>query len=184
MITRLIQFTKGRAANVTIEFAFALPVLILLAMGGFEMTRYIIIQQKLSKTVNTMGNLVARSPSLNESDITNMYAAVEHLMDPYPMGARGVVILSSVSNNGTNTRVRWQRKGGGTYSANSQIGNGANATASLPAGFTLDTNEDTIVSEIYYDYSPLVAPNVVASRVIYKVKFYKPRLGALTVINP
>jgi len=177
------RFAKSNVANAAIEFGLAMPILMLLALGGFEMTRFIIIQQKISKTVTTMGDLVARSPSLAASDITNMFNAVDHLMAPYQFGANGRVILSNVSNNGATVKVNWQRFGGGTYSAVSKIG-AQNAVASLPAGFTLDVNEDTIVSEIYYNYRPLVAPNIIAAQVVYKVKYYKPRLGALTVINP
>ncbi len=177
------QFMRNVRGNAAIELALAMPILLMLSLGGFEMTRYIIIQQKISKTVNTMGNLVARSPSLAEADMTNMFFAVDHLMDPYIMGANGTVILSDVSNNGATVKVNWQRKGGGTYIASSKIGV-QGGVATLPAGFTLAVNEDTVISEIYYNYTPLVAPNIVAAKVIYKVKYYKPRLGALTVMNP
>ena len=177
------KFMKSTGGTALVEFALILPILLMLVLGAFEMTRYIIIQQKISKTVSTMGDLVARSPSLASADITNMYAAVPHLMEPYSIGAKQVVILTNVSNNGSATKVNWQRKGGGTYVANSKIG-AVGATAKLPAGFTLAVNEDTIISEIYYSYQPIVAPNIVAAQVIYRAKYYKPRLGALTVINP
>jgi len=176
-------FFKSTLGAAAVEFALAAPLLILLAVGGFEMTRYIIIQQKISKTANTMGNLVAQNQTISTSIMSSMWPAVDNLMEPYNSDANQVVIISDVGNNGTNTIVNWQVSGGGTYSGSSKIGT-AGHNATLPTGFTLATNEDTIVTEMYYNFTPLVAPNIVAAQVLYKVKYYKPRLGALTVMNP
>jgi Flp pilus assembly protein TadG len=179
----LVKFKSCRKAAAALEMALVMPLLILLSIGSFELIRYVLIQQKVSKTVTSMSDLVARSPSLSENDMTVMFTAVSHLMEPYAFGSNGRVIISSVSNNGTNVRVRWQRAGGGTLTAVSKIGTAGN-TATLPAGFTLATNEDTIVSEVFYNFQPVVAPDVVGAQVMYKVKYNKPRFGALTTISP
>ena len=75
-----------------------------------------------------------------------------------------------------------QRRGGGNKTTASRIGTQGGA-ATLPSGFTLATNENTIVAEIYYDYRPVVAPRIVAASTNYKVKFNMPRLGALDVLR-
>lgn len=173
---------QSRQATAAVEFGLALPILMLLAMGGFEMTRYILIMQKLSKTVSTMADLVSRSQTISNTDLTNMYYAVSHLMEPYTFSSNGVVIISDISNNGTKNIVNWQVSGGGTFSATSKVGT-SGGTATLPANFNLSVNEDTISSEIFYNYSPLIAPNIVAAKVIYEIKFYKPRLGTLTTLG-
>lgn len=176
-------FRKSKTGTAAIEMALLLPLLVLLSVSSFELIRYVLIQQKISKTVTSMSDLVARSPSLSENDMSVMFSAVEHLMEPYAFTTNGRVIISSVSNNGTNVRVRWQRFGGGTMTATSRVGTAGN-TATLPTGFTLATNEDTIVAEIFYNFQPVVAPNTVAAQTIYKVKYNKPRFGALTAVNP
>lgn len=184
VLKKIIRSRRGSAA---VELALALPVLLLLGLGGFEMTRYILIQQKISKTVSSMSDLVSRSPSISEGELTAMFQAVPFLMEPYGDPADMVVIISSVSNYGlttgptSGTRVIWQRRGGGTRTDASRIGTATNA-ATMP--FTLLTNENTIVAEIYYNYQPVVAPDVLSSRVIYKAKYNMPRLGALDVLRP
>lgn len=176
------RFIRNNRGSAVVELALAFPVLLLLGFGSFEMTRYILIQQKISKTVSSMSDLVARSPSISNAEMTAMFQAVPHLMDPYNRADDMVVIISSVVNYGSGPVVAWQRRGGGNIATASRIGTQGNA-ATLPAGFTLSTNENTIVSEMYYNFRPVVAPNIVGATTNYKVKFNMPRLGALDVIK-
>ena len=182
-MSRLIKFLRNNNAVAAVEMALAFPILLLLSLTGFEMTRYIIIQQKVSKTVASMSDLVARLPSVSESQITNIFTVTDDLMSPYTFTTNGRVIISSISNDGTTTKVDWQRFGGGTLSQVSKIGTQGNAPT-LPVGFTLASGEETIVAEVYYSYSPLVIPTTLGQTLIYKVKYNKPRLGALTTVKP
>ena len=179
LIRRFIQNNRGSAV---VELALAFPVLMLLGFGGFELTRYILIQQKISKTVSSMSDLVARSPTISATELTAMFQAVPHLMDPYNRPDDMVVIISSVVNYGSGPVVAWQRRGGGNITTASRVGVQGGA-ATLPAGFTLATNENTIVSEMYYSFRPVVAPNVVGRSTNYKAKYNMPRLGALDVLR-
>lgn len=186
-MNRFKRFLHDKRGSAVVELALAMPILILLGFGGFEMSRYILIQQKVSKTVSSMSDLVSRSPSISEGDITAMFQAVPHLMEPYNDPDDLVVIISSVSNYGlttgpkSGTRVIWQRRGGGNITTASKIGTEGNA-ATMP--FTLNTNENTIVAEIYYNYRPVIAPDIVAEKTLYKAKYNMPRLGALDVLKP
>lgn len=178
----LLCLVKNNRASAAVELALALPILILLCFGGFELTRFILINQKISKTVSSMSDLVARSPSISATELTQMFNAVPHLMDPYNESSNMVVIISSVVNYGDGPEITWQQSGGGTKSATSNIGvAGGNAT--LPDGFTLATNENTIVAEIYYEFSPVIAPDIIAGGTLYKRRFNMPRLGSLETLN-
>ena len=176
------RFFSSKSGAAMVEFALALPILILLSLGGFEVTRHILIQQKISKTVSSMSDLVARSKSISTTELDQMFQAVPHLMEPYNKSSDLVVIISSVANYGSGPVVTWQQKGGGTKTTASNIGM-TGGSASLPAGFTLANNENTIVAEIFYDYKPAVASNIVGASTIYKVKFNMPRLGSLDVLK-
>ncbi len=180
LIKKLIRATAATAA---IEMGLALPVMMLLVTGGFEMTRYIIIEQKISKTASTMPNLVSMLTSINESQMTAIWSAVPHLMDPYNNTADFTVIISSVTYDGTNKVISWQRSGGGTLAATSKIGT-AGGTPTLPSSFTMYANDNVIIGEVFYNYKPLIAPKIVGAQTIYMVQYYKPRLGSLDVINP
>lgn len=56
----IVRDAKGAAA---IEFALVLPVLILLLLGAFDITRYMLIIQKVDKAASLLGHVVSQSVS-------------------------------------------------------------------------------------------------------------------------
>jgi len=176
------RFLRDNKAIAAIEFALIAPILLALFLGGFELTRYVLIYQKISKTTSSMSDLISRSPELYEADIANSFNAVQHLMAPYYTAANVKVIISSVMDDGTGNYVNWQRCGGGTLSVQSSLGKQA-TYITLPTGFDLGTNEDTIIAEIFFQYQSVVGLKFTTNGIIRKVRFNKPRLGALTLIK-
>ena len=179
MYKRFVKDNRGIAA---VEFALLAPILLLLFLGGFEMTRYVLVNQKLSKTTASMSDLIARLKDLNEAEISNSFNAVEHLLEPYYDAGNVKVIITSVMNDGSDDVVNWQRCGGGSFATTSAIGE-VGEVANLPSSFDLGTNEDTVIAEIFYDYEPVIAPDIVAPDILYKVRFNKPRFGSLIIIS-
>src|ERR1700761_6606099 len=105
------------------------------------------------------------------------------MMAPYPFGASGIIFLPDVEQppGGTPT-VQWQSCGGGTYSAASQIGapQGQASFSSLPGGaFAMSDNEEIVVGEIYYDFSPMTTQSIVSGVQLYRTAVYAPRLNTL-----
>lgn len=178
----LFRLAKNNSGVAAVEFALTVPILLVLFVGGFELTRYVLLFQKVSKTSSTMSDLISRLPSATEAEIENSYNAVQHLMEPYYDEADVKVVISSISNDGEDDLISWQRCGGGSLVAQSRLGRQGDAVV-LPEGFDLDENENTIVAEVFYSFSPVVAPNTVGAQEIYKIRFTKPRLGALVDIS-
>ncbi|PIR33564.1 MAG: hypothetical protein COV36_02425 [Alphaproteobacteria bacterium CG11_big_fil_rev_8_21_14_0_20_44_7] len=178
----LSRFKSDNSGMMAVEFALLLPVLLILFLGGFEVTRYVLLQQKISKTTSSMSDLISRLPSVSEAEISNSFNAVQHLMEPYFQNSDIKVIISSVFNNGGDVEIYWQRCGGGTLSAASQIGDVGDVPV-LPNGFTLDDGEEAIIAEVFYSFTPVIAPDFIAVNSVYKVRVTKPRLGALITIS-
>jgi hypothetical protein len=104
-------------------------------------------------------------------------------MQPFPFGSNGLVIVSSIYKPpGQTAVIEWQYAGGGTLTKTSQIGVTGGAPL-LPNGLTLNDNDNVIISEAYYNFTPLFlnADSFLAGTV-YRVAIYKPRLSPL--INP
>lgn len=176
---RLFRCEKAVAA---IEFALVVPILSILFLGGFELTRYVLIYQKLSKTAASMSDLISRSDKLSEADISNTFNAVQWLMAPYYEENKVRVIVSSIMDDGTGNLVNWQRCGGGTLVDASELGT-QGSYVTLPNTFDLKLNEDTIVAEVHYDYTSIIGIDIIANDIVIKTRFTKPRLGALTEIT-
>ncbi len=166
-----------------IEFAITLPFLVLLFLGVVEVSRYIIIVQKVEKSTMTLSDVVAQSSSIGTTQLDQLTQAVAQIMAPFTFNTNGYVIVSSVKKTGSAAPVvTWQYKGGGTWTKSSLVGSlGGNAT--MPAGFTMVDKEAVIVAEVFYNYAPLFT-NVLSAGQVYKTAIYRPRLGDLTTLGP
>lgn len=172
---------SNQSGVAAVEFAVALPMVMVLLLGGFEMSRYVIIHQKLEKTSFTIADVVSQSETLTIAQLNQTVIAAREIMKPYDFEGDGRVIISSVSKTGTNAPVvKWQYAGGGNLSATSQVGI-INQVATLPGGLTLNDKDNVIISEVFYHYEPFFSGfGLVTTPIAYKVNVFKPRLGALT----
>src|SRR5687767_5514100 len=118
-----LGFWRNEAGLAYLEFALALPFLMLLFIGGVEMSRYVQAGQKVDKVTHTIVDLVAQAPTISESDLDQIMMAVEHIMQPHDFQSDGVIIVTCVGyNSAGNLRVKWQYTGGGALDRDSLIG--------------------------------------------------------------
>jgi len=171
------------------EFAVALPVLIVLLLAGFEISRYALLHQKLDRLATTMADLVAQAETMTAEDIDLLFLASEHVAWPFDIKTQGVVIVSSIRAAPTSPNdppgppvVVWQRSGGGTLTATSRIGV-TSGQATLPAGLTVDKNDTIIAAEVFFEFEPVFVPAIIPVSRLYHRAFYRPRLGALSTLG-
>jgi Flp pilus assembly protein TadG len=170
----LLRDTRG---GVMIEFAFAMPVLVFLMLGGVEMGRYVMLHQKLDRTAMTVSDLVARVTSVSTDDLDTVFTAANLVMEPFALGAEGAVFISSVIEDpGTgNPVVAWQRKGGGTMSVTSDVGTqGGGATISDNG--LVDAGQGIVIGETYFTYSPWFIDMIPGTTIRHEAVF-RPRLS-------
>src|SRR4051812_27276610 len=131
----MLKSIEGIAAA---EFALAAPLLMIMFLGGTEMSRFLIVNQKVEKAASTVSDVIAQSQTLTNADVTQIMMAAREVMDPFTFGANGVVIVTSIYKTGAAAPViKWQVTGGGTMSASSAVGSTVGAAATLPTGFTM-----------------------------------------------
>ena len=182
---RIRRFLGDARGALLTEFAMAFPILIVLVIGGFELGRYVLLQQKLQSVAVETADLVAQAETISAAEVDNILVAVDHIMTPFELGNEGVVIVTSIGATGTDPpRVNWQRTGGGGLSATSLLG-GPGDDAVLPEGFVVRAGESVIVSEVFYDYEPLMMMNLVPlpSSQLYNESMLRPRCGTLSTLN-
>ena len=179
-LRRLLTDRRGVFA---VELALATPVLAGLTLGGVEITRFVLLNQKIERTSATMADLVSQSEILTEQNIIKLFDATSQVMTPFDINTDGRLILSSVSADGGGPpKINWQRAYGAPGSA-SHLGS-VGATALLPAGFQVRDSESVIVAEVFYNYTPLFTSNLIAPVNLYNLAVYRPRFGSLTSIQP
>lgn len=184
-IARVAEFWRDRRGAIVVEFALVAPLLVLMMLGTFEVTRYILLHQKLDRMAIAAGDLVAQGETITIAQLTDIFAATGLIAEPFTIGNAGVVIVSSAYRaTGTSTvQVAWQRTGTGTLGAASTVGT-QGGSATLPAGFTLREGESAIIAEVFYEFRPVLAPDLTPPARLFHRAIFRPRRGLLNQIDP
>ncbi|MEM7222691.1 MAG: TadE/TadG family type IV pilus assembly protein [Pseudomonadota bacterium] len=183
MLIAIARFCRGREGSVMVEFAFAATLFFLLLLGGFEVGRFMLLHQKLSRVAADSSDLVSRAEELTAADVQQVFEAAEFILNPFDLGDDGLLIITSVSTIANETpSIDWQFDGAGTGTGTSEIGSGAGQTAVLPDGFTMRPDENVIIAEVFYDYEPFFGV-VTTSQTIYYTGTHRPRFGPLNELQ-
>lgn len=169
---RLLRSDRG---GVMIEFGFAMPVLILLMLGGVELGRYVLLHQKLDRTAMTVSDLVARVQTVTTAEVDTIFTAANLVMEPFTFDADGAVVISSVKEDSGAPKVIWQRKGAGTLSVTSTVGN-QGGSATISDNDLVDENQAIIIGETYYQYTPWFI-DLIPSTTLRHTAIFRPRLS-------
>lgn len=139
-----------------------------------------ILSQRVDRIAYSVTDIVTQSEMVTLDDLDNIMLAAGQLMEPFPFDAQGVVVVSSVYKPaGQATRISWQYAGGGSLIRDSRLGT-AGSTPLLPNGLTLNDNDNVIIAEVYYAFTPLfINAGILSAGDLYRVAIYKPRLSPL-----
>jgi Flp pilus assembly protein TadG len=136
-----------------IEFAFILPILLMLTFGGYEGWNMILAAQRLDRVAFSVADLASRlSNSATEGDVTNLLDGGLYISQPFDIKQEGRIILSAV-DPGTGREITWQRCLGTKTSIKSVLG-----VEGSPAKLTAIKRAPTVVdnaifvTEVHYRY--------------------------------
>ncbi len=176
------KFIRADSGLAAVEFALALPLLILLTFGTVEVTLYVLITQKLERVSLTVSDIVAQSSTISTAQLDQIIPSAAQVMLPYNFSTDGYAIISSITKTGTNTPViNWQYKSSGTAQASHFGVAGGNAT--MPSNFTMVDKDTVIVTEVFFNYKPVLFGIVYSSGQMYRYSIFKPRIGNLNVLG-
>lgn len=161
LCSRLAADNRGVAL---IEFAFSMPVILILGLTGVETANYAIAHQRASQiAVMTADNASRLRTQMTESYVNQLFTGVEKAGGPMNFQANGKVILSSIQNNtaGTGQWIRWQRCFGAKagVSKYGPQGTGQNDNSlSAVHGLQAQAGSAIMFVEVTYEYQPII-PN-------------------------
>jgi Flp pilus assembly protein TadG len=188
MVALLRRLWHDRGGVSLVEFALVVPIFSLMILGGTEIARYLLLNQKLDRLATQVSDLTSQEVSVTSSDLSNIFDASLNVAWPFNIQSNGVVIVSSIGQVSGQTRVLWQRScpGSGcswttTQTATSRVGTQGN-TATMPTGFTVSATDNVIVTEVYYSFTPFLWRFMPAGT-LYHIAITRPRLNNLTTIN-
>lgn len=174
---------KARQGVAAVEFALTLPIWITLLLGASDGAYCMLVNERVDRIAYTVTDVVTQYQTVSIANLNDIVQAASQMMQPLTFGSNGVVIVTSVYKpTGQPATICWQYKGGGTSTQGSQIGS-VGGTPALPNGLTLNDNDNVIISEVYYNFSPMfLSEGLFTGNVIYRTAIYKPRLSPLITV--
>jgi hypothetical protein len=182
-LRRVARDVRGLAV---IEFAYSLPFLTILGLGGIELVNYSITYMRVSQIAVSLVDNASRSkeqivsgvPQMREYDVNEAFMAASLQSTGLDIAANGRVILTSLETNGDGGQyLHWQRCFGAKTKYKSSYGKegdgktGKAITGMGPVGRQVkaETGYGIMFVEVVYDYEPLLYDRFVTAGPIRKV---------------
>ena len=175
MARRVGHDDRGVAA---LEFALIAPILILLYFGLAEVTSAVIASRHANHATSSLGDLVSQCSNINDSDLTNMWAATPDIIAPLPVSPTvfSQRVTSVIVNSSKATVVGWSRSPAVPSSQANLPPYTQNTGITVPANIvnTSNSGDSVIMAETTYSFSFPV--NILSSLLTFNdVSYFKPR---------
>ncbi len=151
LIAWLRRFGRDRRGVAALEFAFVAPVMIIMYFGMAEFCEATMANRKTAHTASALGDLVAQSDQLSNSDVTDLFTVGRTIMAPF--STTGLKMrISSVTVNASNVpKVDWSDGSGLTaYTTGATLALPTNAADSSKP--FVGAGESVIVAEAQYTF--------------------------------
>ena len=144
------SFFRNKDGVAAVEFAMILWPMLVLLMGGIEISSLLLVDRKTTSVASAVSDLVAQANTITNNDRDNVFAAADALMGQYSPAQLTVVVSSVVFTNNQPT-VAWSdghHASARTAGSTVPIGNG---TGQIPEGL-VGTGASVIMAEVTYHY--------------------------------
>lgn len=176
---------RDQTALALIEFAYSLPILTMLGLGGVEIANLSVTHMRVSQIAISLADnasrakqeIVAGVPRMREYDVNEAFQAAALQSGGLDIRNNGRLILSSLETNAQGGQwIHWQRCFGATNykSSYGKQGDGTTGTGVTGMGPTgrqarAESGFAVMFVEVVYDYKPLLFSSLVPAQPIRKV---------------
>jgi len=184
MFRHLRALATARDGVALIEFAYSLPLMVTLGLGGLELINYTTAHLRVNQIAISLADnasrakqeVVGSNPRFRELDANESIRAAQLQGGNLDLRENGRVILSSLEVNDDGGQwIHWQRCGGGKsypsrYGAQG-TGEAGTAFAGMGDGTRLveaEPNFAIMYAEVFYDYEPIIFRGLIPEQTIYK----------------
>jgi Flp pilus assembly protein TadG len=187
MLSRLLRRSRPRALPrilsheggiAAVEFSLILPILVVLWIGGVEVTSALSVDRRLDNLASSIGDLVARSKVVTWADVDQIFTIAPGALYPYCKTSAECTTASlsmrvtGVDMDGSgNAKSKWSRASGSVtaYADNTALNTTIAASLRVP-------NSQIIMSEVYLTYRPAVGYMITGNLNLNDRMFFVPRL--------
>lgn len=184
MIREFRALARARDGVALVEFAYSLPIMVTLGLGGLELVNYTTAHLRVNQIAISLADnasrakqeVVGANPRFRELDANESIRAAQLQGGNLDLKANGRVVLSSLEVNEDGGQwIHWQRCGGdksypSRYGTEDE-GETGTSFAGMGTGTRLVQAEPRFAimyAEVFYDYQPIVFRGLIPEQTIYK----------------
>jgi Flp pilus assembly protein TadG len=160
------RFAGDERGNATIDFAFLLPIMLMLFVGVVEITNLLLVDRKVVAAAQTTADLVTQRREVNDAQLNDYLTAAGLIFEPFSTGAVSIGIVGVRYNSNTGApEVDWTKSMNG---------------GSVPNALTVaqglgDAGEGVVVARVTYNYTPVFFDFVIGPTAIEETSVMRPR---------
>lgn len=153
------RFLRDRRAVAAVEFAFILPVMVLLFLGSVEIGKALFVHRKVVAVVHAGGDLIAQEEEISDAAMADIFAAMDLIFEPYPVDTTTYSVVSVIIDpddpDEEDTIVDWSDGRDVTLPADGD-------PFEVPDGLIPAPGSSVIVATVTYTYTPMFGAQIVA----------------------
>lgn len=148
---KILHFKRDSKGGTIVEFTLCLPLLILVCLGIYETTNYILLSQKLNEIASGVANWV--SAKTTSAVVSDCLIGANLVGKDYNFSSLGTVVVTGIQTSGSPPAqaVVWRIASPGGIT-NITTNSGGIVTSSP---FPLSLPPNLIVVEVSYSYTPI-----------------------------
>jgi Flp pilus assembly protein TadG len=178
---RFERFARHESGIAAVEFSLILPILVVLWIGGVEVTQALSVDRRLNNLASALGDLSARTKVLSHAEVDNIFDIGPGAMFPFcdtqaECSADGLVMRITAVNmdEDGNPEVAWTRMRG-TLPAGVPAYEVGDDVDEVPETLRAPDSQ-LIMSEVYYSYTPAVGYVITSTIGLEDQMYFVPRL--------
>lgn len=167
------QMLAGESGIAAVEFSLILPIMVLLWIGGVEVTSALSVDRRCNNLASAIGDLVARDKKLTPDKISAIFDIAPGALFPYAATGMSMRVTAVKMDGDRNAMVAWSQAEGSqaAYADNAPMNDIVPASLRVP-------DSQIIMSEVYYTYTPAVGYVITGAIELDDRMFFVPRLVA------
>ena len=170
----LSRFRKSEDGVSAIEFAFILPVMVVMFLGVVEVSNYVMAARRVASIASTAADLVAQDSYIGNDEMGDIMGALNGVLAPLNPANATFVITSVVMEADGTKRVAWSDATNTTPRTAGSVVSDAEFPDDLIQPF-----QGAIMTEIEFGYDPMFADFL--SRTDIQDTFYMKPRRSLTI---
>ena len=144
------RWRADQCGAAAVEFALILPLMLVLYVGGAEISQAAATYRKVTDTTVELANIASQYTTMSAGDVSTVMNASSQIMAPYPTHSLLIVLSEITTDANSNATVTWSQP----YNGAAALAPGTAVT--LPSGLASPSTSYMLV-QTQYAFVPVIS---------------------------